>query len=63
MSIYNNETKIYPDRNPTAPQKRQIYRLKKLTEIEAFFLDQIEVHERIAKKFDLIQSQISWIQA
>ena len=50
MSIYDNETKIYPDLNPTAPQEPQTYRLKKLTEIEAFFLDEIEVRERIAKK-------------
>ena len=50
MSIYNNESKIYPNLNPTAPQEPQTYRLKKLTEIEAFFLDEIEVRERIAKK-------------
>ena len=50
MSIYNNETKIYPDLSPTALQEPQTYRLKKLTEIEAFFLDEIEVLERIAKK-------------
>ena len=50
MSIYDNETKIYPDLNPSAPQEPQTYRLKKLTEIEAFFLDEIEVRERIAKK-------------
>ena len=50
MSIYDNETKIYPDLNPTAPQELQTYRLKKLTKIEAFFLDEIEVCERIAKK-------------
>ena len=50
MSIYDNETKIYPDLNPTAPQEPQTYRLKQLTEIEAFFLDEIEVRERIAKK-------------
>ena len=50
MSIYDNETKIYPDLNPTVPQEQQTYRLKKLTEIEAFFLDEIEVCERIAKK-------------
>ena len=50
MSIYDNETKIYPDLNPTAPQEPQTYRLKKLTEIEAFFLDEIEVREQIAKK-------------
>ena len=50
MSIYDNETKIYPDSNPSAPQELQTYRLKKLTEIEAFLLDKIEVRERIAKK-------------
>ena len=52
MSIYDNETtsKIYPDLNPTAPQEPQTYRLKKLTEIEAYLLDEIEVREQIAKK-------------
>ena len=50
MSIYDNETKIYPDLNPTAPQEPQTYRLKKLTEIEAFFLDEIEERRREAKK-------------
>ena len=43
MSIYDNETKIYPDLNPMAPQEPQTYRLKHLTEIEAYLLDQIEV--------------------
>ena len=57
MSIYDNETKTYPDLNPTAPQEPQTYRLKKLTEIEAFFLDEIQVLERIAKKrYDSMQS-------
>ena len=50
MSLYDNETRIYPDLNLTAPQESQTYRLKKLTEVEAFFLDEIEVRERIAKK-------------
>ena len=50
MSIYDNEIKIYPDLNPTAPQEPQTYRLKTLTEIEAFFLDKIEVREKIAKR-------------
>ena len=36
---------IYP-----APQEPQTYCLKKLTEIEAYLLDEIEVRERIAKK-------------
>ena len=35
MSIYDNETKIYPDLNPTAPQEPQTQRLNKLSKIEA----------------------------
>ena len=50
MSIYNNETKIYPDRKPTAPREPQTYRLNKLGETEAYFLNEIEVREQIAKK-------------
>ena len=51
MSIYDNETsKIYPDLNPMAPQEPQTYRLKKLTAIEAYLLNEIEVRERKAKK-------------
>ena len=50
MSLYDNKTKIYPDLNPTAPQEPQSYRLNKLSETEAYFLDEIEVRERIAKK-------------
>ena len=50
MSIYNNEPKIYADLNPTAPQEPQTYRLNKLSEIEAYFLKEIEVREQIAKK-------------
>ena len=29
MSIYDNETKLYPDLNPSAPQESQTYRLQK----------------------------------
>ena len=50
MSIYGNETKIYPDLTPSAPQEPQTYWLQKLTEIETFFLDEVEVREGIAKK-------------
>ena len=50
MSIYNNETKIRPDLNPTAPQEPQTYRLNKLSEIEAYFLHEIEDCEQISKK-------------
>ena len=50
MSIYDNETKIYPDLNPTAAQEPQSYRLNILSEIEAFFIDKVEVCEQISKK-------------
>ena len=50
MSIYDNESKIYPGLNPTAPQEPQAYRLKKITEIEAYLLDEIEERRRRAKK-------------
>ena len=50
MSIHDNETKIYPDLNSTAPQEPQTYRLKKLTKTEAFFLDEIDASRRKAKK-------------
>ena len=45
MSICDNEitSKIYPDFNPTAPPEPQTYRLKKLTGIEAYLLDETEV--------------------
>ena len=50
MSICDNETKIYPGLKPTAPQEPQSYRLNKLSEIEAFFLDEIGVCDQIHKK-------------
>ena len=50
MSIYDNETKIYPDLEPTAPQEPQSYRLNKLSDIKTYFLDEIAARERIAKK-------------
>ena len=50
MRVNENKSKIYPGLNPTAPQEPQSYRLNKLSEIEAFFLDEIEVREQIAKK-------------
>ena len=45
MSVYENETKIYPDLNLRAPQEPQTYRLSKLSEIEAYFLNETEVRE------------------
>ena len=60
MSIYNHETKIYPGLSPTAPQEPQSYQLNKLSDIEAYFLNEIEVREQIAKKNETIQkSQVS----
>ena len=50
MNIYENESKIYPDLNPTAPQELQTYRLNKLPKIETYFLDEIDARERTAKK-------------
>ena len=57
MSVYDNETKIYPNLNPTALQEPQAYRLQKLTEIEAYLLNEIEDCERMAikmKRFNTI---------
>ena len=61
MSTYDNETKIYPDLGPTAPQEPQSYRLNKLSEIETYFLDEIDVRERTAKKmkrFNMITDNV-----
>ena len=50
MSIYDDNTgKIYPDLNLTAPQDPQAYPLEKLTQIEAYLLDKVDVCERLAK--------------
>ena len=61
MSVYDNETKIYLDLNPTAPQELQTYQFKKLTEIEAFFLDEIEERRRQVKKKKRFNTIISII--
>ena len=55
MSVYKDERKIYPDLNPTARQEPHTYRLKKLSEIEAYFINEIDVHEQIVKKNGTIQ--------
>ena len=55
MSIYDNETKIYPDLNPTAPEEPQTYRSKRLSEIEAFFFDEIDAVSELPKKNESIQ--------
>ena len=58
MSIYDNETNTYPDLNTMAPQIPQTYHLKKLSkiDIEAYFLNKIEVCEQIAKKMKLFNT-------
>ena len=55
MSVYDNETKIYPDLNPTALREPQTYRLNKLSVIEAYFINEIEFCEQIAKKKETIE--------
>ena len=50
MRVYDNETKIYPDLNPSTPQEPHTYRLNKLSKFEEYFLNEIEVREKIAKK-------------
>ena len=50
MSVYDNKTKIYPDLTPSAPQEPQSCRLNKLSEIEAYFLNENDVREHISKK-------------
>ena len=52
MSMYGNDTKIYPDFNPSAPQDSQTCRLNKLSKIEAFFLNEFEKCEQKAKKLN-----------
>ena len=56
MSVDDNETKIYSDLNPTAPQEPQTYLLKKLSEIEAYFINEIQVREQIVKKMKRFNS-------
>ena len=65
MRIYDNETtsKVYPDLNPTTPQEPQTCRLKKLAEIEAYLLDEVEVRERIAKKMKRFNTIIGILDA
>ena len=50
LQLLNKDKHIHTDLNPTASQEPQIYCLYKLSEIEAYFLNEIEVRERNAKK-------------
>ena len=46
MSVYDNETKSYPELNPTATQEQRTYRLNKLSKIQAYFLNEIDGREQ-----------------
>ena len=55
MSVYDNDTsKIYPTLGPSAAPSQEVnpqtYRLAKIIKIEAYFLDEIDAHEKLAKK-------------
>ena len=55
MSVHDNETsKIYPTLGPSAPPSQKVNpqtcRLAKKSEIEAYFLDEIDTREKLAKK-------------
>ena len=55
MSVYDNDTsKIYPTLGPSALPSQEVntqtYRLAKISEIEAYFLDEIDAREKLAKK-------------
>ena len=59
MGIYDNQTKVYPDLNPTAPHEPQRYRLQKLIEIETYLLNEIEDRKREAKKMKRFKTIVS----
>ena len=51
MSVYET-SKLYPTLEPSAPEDQtQIYRMKKIEELEKFLRDEIEKREQLAKKF------------
>ena len=61
MSVYDNGTsKIYPTLGPSAPSSQEVnpktYRLAKISEIEAYFLDEIDTREKLAKKIKRFRS-------
>ena len=59
MSVYDNN-KVYPTlpSAPEDPDTAQNYRLHKVGEIEKFFLEEMEEHEKLAKKFRRIGNTI-----
>ena len=59
MSAYDNETKIYPDLNLTAPQEPQTYQLNKLRHVFLMKMKFVNKLPKKNKKNDSIQSQLS----
>ena len=59
MSVYNNN-KFYTTlpSAPEDPDTAQNYRFHNVGEIEKFFLDEMEEHEKLAKKFRRIGNTI-----
>ena len=54
MSVYDNDTSnIYPTLRPSDPPLQEVnpqtYRLAKISEVEAYFLDEIDAREKLAK--------------
>ena len=51
MSVYET-SKLYPNLEPSAPEDQtQMYRMKKIEELEKFLRDEIQKREQLAKKF------------
>ena len=61
MRIYDNETKIYPDLEPTAQEELQSYRLHKLCEIETYFFDAFDRISKKMKRFNIITGAVDTI--
>ena len=63
MSVYDNDTsKIYPTLRPSAPPSQEVnpqtYRLAKISEIEVYFLDEIDAREKLAKRIKCFSTAV-----
>ena len=63
MSVYDNDTsKIYPTLRPSAPPSQEVnsqtYRLAKISEIETYFLDEIDGREKLAKRIKCFSTAV-----
>ena len=68
MSVYDNDTsKIYPTLGPSAPPLQEVnpqtYRLAKISEIEAHFLDEVDTREKLAKKIKRFSTITAFLDA